>query len=1119
MLPEAFTPLTEPRSSMFRALVSPHLAQIQPLLAPHTVVVYQGFPYPFMEMVMASIPLLGGQPYDGARIDLAQIEAETADLAARCAATPDAPASLLYEQFYALTRHTDLTQCPRRFLLVRNALFISYPNFSTETSVDIEHCIETETPFEENALFNRFYVNPRIVEDLHLQQYPRVNDAVAALVQEHLLLPPGWTDQISLQDMDPAHLPEHVQLFPSPDASYDQFKVSLLDEAQAPQHPIHLLVDPSALVRDPRRTMDELALLAYIFAQNGREIFFHRKIDQHREHFRDDFRALLQQYWGSDTFRELRFYANPDRDREKIALSQGTVIESLVQQAEQAMAGKPYTDVFLTAPTGAGKSVLFQIPALYLSQRYQSVTLVVSPLKALMYDQVTALRERGVQEVAFINSDISLAEREAILHQIHRGDISIVYLSPELLLAHPVTHFVGKRPLGLLVVDEAHLVTTWGRDFRVDYWYLGHYLRKLRTFSENRFPIVALTATAAYGGKQDLVFDTVSSLNMRIAKLFIGNVRRDEITYDISPFSFEDNHEAAKLQSTLEEVRRSLAEGIKTIVYFPWTNQIVKLFEQLTPDERNLTGKYYGNVSQTERTRVAESFKAGKLLVILATKAFGMGVDIQDIQRIFHHAPSGNLADYVQEVGRVARIPGMTGIASVHFNSKDLKFTRILNALSAIRQYQVRLMLHKLYTLQHLRNTKNLLLSVEDFTYLFPRSDIDQKVKSALLLLEKDLEQRYGYPVILVRPKALSAQVYAKVQAEGEAAFLATYSAYAEKVATAEAPKAMKMPVLPPGYSIKPIVKQKSSGEGGSIYRLRLDHIWENYFDSESYPIIQQKFFDKSLFGELNEYIYPQLQLTIHLTGTRDSLQGQVKELFDKVEAAILSFGLQTYFSRNQLEEALAERIADESLRRRIVALLVTLYAAPPQNFGTTGGRKQPETDTFLVLKKYQQGGDQQMRFDDRAYRKSMEAMEKKWSQLFEKADATHYTGYVTADSEKNKRTLKLAYLLETLQIGTYQLAGGKHAQIYIRINDPGLLATLSGEAYENTEIEALRHKQEEALTLLDHFFTTQMNDARRWDYVEDYFLGRDPSDGAIAQAIASAEEDAEPEEEEELVV
>lgn len=139
-------------------------------------------------------------------------------------------------------------------------------------------------------------------------------------------------------------------------------------------------------------------------------------------------------------------------------------------EAEKGIKGDSSAhNLLLTAPTGAGKSLLFQLPAIYLGNEYKLLTLVVSPLKALIVDQVEALRELGYERVAYASSDLSPEQKNEVYRRVREGRL-IFYLSPELLLAYDISYFVGERRIGLVVVDEAHTVTTWGKEFR---WIIG----------------------------------------------------------------------------------------------------------------------------------------------------------------------------------------------------------------------------------------------------------------------------------------------------------------------------------------------------------------------------------------------------------------------------------------------------------------------------------------------------------------------------------------------------------------------------------------------------------------------------------------------------------------------
>lgn len=186
----------------------------------------------------------------------------------------------------------------------------------------------------------------------------------------------------------------------------------------------------------------------------------------------------------------------------------------IVLQANAALEGKDFRDIFVTSPTGAGKSIMFQIPAVYLAEKYKEnkpLTIVISPLIGLMNDQVYNLQNKDITFSATINSEISPVEKMNIITKIQNGEISILYVSPETLLSRSdIKMLIGDRKVGLLVIDEAHIVTTWGKSFRSDYWYLGNYIQKLR--KKMKFPIATFTATAIYGGVEDMYSETRDSL-------------------------------------------------------------------------------------------------------------------------------------------------------------------------------------------------------------------------------------------------------------------------------------------------------------------------------------------------------------------------------------------------------------------------------------------------------------------------------------------------------------------------------------------------------------------------------------------------------------------------------
>ena len=215
--------------------------------------------------------------------------------------------------------------------------------------------------------------------------------------------------------------------------------------------------------------------LVGFLSENNYEVYKYEDIDKAKERH-EIYLEIAKNEIGIpnfEKFKTLEIYKNPLEGNEVEEISQETIINEIVEQIEKCKSDKEdnnsfYRDIFVTAPTGAGKSVMFQIPAVYAAKKYGSLTIVISPLVELMNDQVENLVKRGYYRAARLNSDVNPFDKTEILKKINDGEIDILYLSPEVLLSYSIDTIIGTRDISTIIVDEAHIVTTWGQGFRPD---------------------------------------------------------------------------------------------------------------------------------------------------------------------------------------------------------------------------------------------------------------------------------------------------------------------------------------------------------------------------------------------------------------------------------------------------------------------------------------------------------------------------------------------------------------------------------------------------------------------------------------------------------------------------
>lgn len=785
----------------------------------------------------------------------------------------------------------------------------------------------------------------------------------------------------------------------------------------------------------------------------------------------------FKKHWGKEAeFRNISVYEAPEVNNDIIEISQGEVVQQVINQSEiaikNAITGErnPYSDVFLTAPTGAGKSLLFQVPAFYLSEKFNVVTIIISPLIALMKDQVQAVKNnRGFDKVAYINSELSLTDREEIINDTHEGNIDILYLSPELFLSYSLDYFVGERTLGLLVIDEAHLVTTWGRDFRVDYWFLGNHLSKLRKYVQE-FPILTVTATAVYGGDNDMVYDTIDSLYLNNTIKYIGKVTRENIGFDIKNEELKgQGFKKKKLLQTVEFIREAIKSDKKTLIYCPFTTHIRSLYDLLDHSEKMKVCTYYGAMDADLKQDAFLKYLHNNVKIMICTKAFGMGVDIPDIEVVYHHAPSGNLADYVQEVGRAARLPQIKGVAKTNYNSKDLSFTKMLYGLSSIKPWELSEIMRKIYNVYEIRKSQNFLVDINQFQHIYPNDQqLDNKVKSGIMMIEKDLLNKYGFNVLIGRPKNLFAHVYARIKNDEFSGFIKKYGKYSTYIADKN-------------------VEEK----GYKVVCIKLDELWADQFSFVSFPLLKSKFFKQELFEDFTS-VSPQQELEITLNEDYDKILPQFRKY---MEGIVYAFGRcrGRLFTVQDFEVAFGSFIVDRARMQdpeyqRQLTTVISKVSSIIFNVYLAGNDK-----AFLQRTDRKGDGAQQYKLINSSYQATMSGMIKRLANHFSGIGTNRKKKYYLGTTKTfNEGIYMLAYLLEAVELGTYIVAGGKMPVMFIRLNDPKKFKKISQSFYTNTLLENVYKRHLISMSLFKYFFNSGLDDEMRWQFVEDYFLGED---------------------------
>ena len=382
--------------------------------------------------------------------------------------------------------------------------------------------------------------------------------------------------------------------------------------------------------------------------------------------------ALLNRWFGFEGFRPRP--AGPDGRS-----LQETILASALAKSS----------VLGILPTGTGKSLCYQLPALSLFHRTGALTVVISPLVALMADQVAGLKRQGISSCVTVNGLLSLPERHDALSQVRLGDAAMLLISPEQLRNPSVRSVLDQREVGYWVLDEAHCVSKWGHDFRPDYRYIARFIKEY-SGDGSLAPLICLTATAKPGVIEDICEHFRETLGVDLERID-GGALRENLTFEIVPT--EKPRKFGDIVAVLDEALP--AQGASGAIVYCATRSATERVADFLKEKGFAAAHYHAGLKPEEKLETQEQFHDGALRVIAATNAFGMGIDKPDIRLVVHADIPGSLENYLQEAGRAGR-DGAAARCVLLYSNNDIENQFTLSARSRLTRREIAAILKSL---------------------------------------------------------------------------------------------------------------------------------------------------------------------------------------------------------------------------------------------------------------------------------------------------------------------------------------------------------------------------------------------------------------------------------------
>ena len=436
---------------------------------------------------------------------------------------------------------------------------------------------------------------------------------------------------------------------------------------------------------------------------------------------RHDARKELTRWFGFPEYR-----AEPS-DKNGYPLQQSIV--------EAAMAGKHVLGIL---PTGTGKSLCYQIPALSRYYKTGALTVVISPLVALMEDQVKGLEARGISSCVAINGLLSMPERADARERVRLGDAAILLVSPEQLRSQSLRRTLDQREIGAWVLDEVHCLSRWGHDFRPDYRYVARFIRE-KAGEEPVPPVLCLTATAKPDVEKDIVDHFYRNIGIEL-NVFNGGAERSNLTFEVMPTS--GGEKFAHIHQILMRYMPANVPG-GAIVYCATRKQTEEVADFLRMKDIAVE-HFHAKLPPEDKKNVQHIFKEGELRVITATNAFGMGIDKADVRLVIHADMPASLENYFQEAGRAGRDLNAARCVML-YTEDDVERQFGMSASSRLSRREIHGVLRALWNLNRKKNLNDEVVATsgeilsEDEDHEFEKNFVtdDDRVKVAISWLEE----------------------------------------------------------------------------------------------------------------------------------------------------------------------------------------------------------------------------------------------------------------------------------------------------------------------------------------------------------------------------------------------